>query len=270
MASTAPTKTLNKPDPTTEELLALFRDVRASFPKALGERWYLMLFATLTYALPDPSTLSALYTYLITLPEYSTPESRQALIRRIREALLKLVSLIGVAKPLTVIWSISSLEREEDRDFSSTRPGWKCDSQNLENGMNWLKTIYRGDTAIIDKSFRGHEDFRWVSYNITYGLYLSDQSILDGWDSELVVMCGLLIQNLSTVTAFHLKGFRRLGVSNEDVEAVHVCCEKVARLCGVPLDKIPRVADIEHLVPWEEDGIPAPVLQSNDSVKPKL
>ncbi|RVD83662.1 uncharacterized protein DFL_005442 [Arthrobotrys flagrans] len=253
MASEAPTK--NKPDPTTEELLALFRDVQESFPRGLGgERWYLMLFATLTYALPNPTALSSLYTHLISLPQYSTPSSRQSLIRRIRETLVKLVSLIGVAKPLLLIWTIATLEREEDRDFTCTRQNWKCDSKNLENGTNWLKTIYRGDMKEVDGRFRGHEDFKWISYNITYGLYLSDHSVLDPVESELVVLCGLLIQNLGPVTAFHLKGLRRVGVGKEDVEGVHVCCEKVARLCGIPLDKVPRVADIEHLVPWEEDG----------------
>ncbi|KAK6337652.1 hypothetical protein TWF730_003045 [Orbilia blumenaviensis] len=226
-----------------------------------------MLFATLTYALPDPSTLSCLYNYLISLPQYSTPQARKTLIRRIREALVKVVSLIGVAKPLLVIWSISALEREEDRDFTATREGWKCDEKNLENGMNWLRTIYRGDVEEVDQRFRGHADFRWISYNITYGLYLSDHSVLDGLDTELVVMCALLIQNLAPVSAFHLKGFRRLGVTTEEVETVHVCCEKVAKVCGISMDKVPRVADIEHLVPWESETSPQ---GDNNNGKSKL
>ncbi|KAK6355641.1 hypothetical protein TWF718_000034 [Orbilia javanica] len=270
MDSKTSNKNLVRPDPTTEELLALFREVQESFPKALGEEsWYLMLFAALTYALPDPTTLVSLYTHLISLPQYSTPSSRKALIQRIREALVKVVSLIGIAKPLLVIWTIGSIEREEDRDFSSTRAGWKCDAKNLENGLDWLKTIYRGDTAEVDRRFRGHEDFRWISYNITYGLYLSDHSILNSVDSELVVLCGLLIQNLAPVTAFHLRGLRRLGVKMEDVEKIHVCCEKVARVCGIPLDKVPRVADIEHLVPWEQDE-DAVAPRSNNSGEPRL
>ncbi|KAK6530584.1 hypothetical protein TWF281_007425 [Arthrobotrys megalospora] len=266
MASKASTK----PDPTTEELLDLFRDVEASFPKSLGpERWYLMLFTTLTYALPDPTALTALYTYLISLPQYSTPQSRKTLIRRIRESLVKLVSLIGVAKPLLVIWSIAAIEREEDKDFHPTRSNWKCDEQNLQNGMTWLRTIYRGDVEENDKRFRGHEDFRWISYNITYGLYLSDHSILDPVEAEMVVMCGLLIQNLAPVAAFHLRGFRRTGATMEEVEGVHVCCEKVAKVCGVRMDKVPRVKDIEHLVPWEDEENP-PERNITNNGKPKL
>ena len=58
---------------------------------------------------------------------------------------------------------------------------------------------------------------------ITYGLYLSDHSILDAIDTELVVLSGIMIQNLKRETGWHLRGTRRVGVSKEDVESVHQC-----------------------------------------------
>jgi hypothetical protein len=63
----------------------------------------------------------------------------------------------------------------------------------------------------------------WVSKNITYGLYLSDHSILDDVDTELVVLSGIMIQNLPRETAWHLRGTRRIGVSREDVETIQQC-----------------------------------------------
>ena len=36
----------------------------------------------------------------------------------------------------------------------------------------------------------------WLSTEITYGLYLSDHSILDAVDTELVVLGGIMMQNL--------------------------------------------------------------------------
>ena len=62
-----------------------------------------------------------LYRYLISKPEYTTPEQRQALIRRLREALVKLVSIIGVPKPLEAVFSIADIERDEDKDHSFSR-----------------------------------------------------------------------------------------------------------------------------------------------------
>lgn len=83
----------------------------------------------------------------------------------------------------------------------------------------------------------------------------------------MVVLSGIMIQNLKRETGWHLRGTRRVGVSLEDVEIVQQCVsicltvhekhpylqsvlqiEMVAAFAGVRLNKIPRVADIEHEV----------------------
>jgi len=63
----------------------------------------------------------------------------------------------------------------------------------------------------------------WISREITYGLYLSDHTILNDIETELVVLAGIMIQNLHHETAWHLRGSRRVGMSAEDVEAVQQC-----------------------------------------------
>lgn len=63
----------------------------------------------------------------------------------------------------------------------------------------------------------------WLSIEITYGLYLSDHTILDGVDTELVVLSGIMLQNLKTETGWHLRGTRRIGVSYDDVETIQQC-----------------------------------------------
>ena len=42
-------------------------------------------------------------------------------MRRLREALVKLVSIIGVCKPLEAVFGIQELVAEEDREGSFTR-----------------------------------------------------------------------------------------------------------------------------------------------------
>lgn len=66
-------------------------------------------------------------------------------------------------------------------------------------------------------------DLAWISTEISYGLFLSDHSILGPVETELVVLAGIMIQNLPLETAWHLRGMRRVGVSHEDVELVHQC-----------------------------------------------
>lgn len=69
----------------------------------------------------EPELSGTLYTYLISQPQFSTSDSRKALIRRVREALVESVSVQGVCKPLEALFSIAKLEKPEDQDFSFSR-----------------------------------------------------------------------------------------------------------------------------------------------------
>lgn len=68
-----------------------------------------------------PELAADLYSYLIRKPELSTPEPRQALMRRLREALVKCVPIVGVCKPLEAVFSIDKIQRPEDKDYSFSR-----------------------------------------------------------------------------------------------------------------------------------------------------
>lgn len=77
-----------------------------------------------------------------------------------------------------------------------------------------------------------------------------------------------MIQNAKTETGWHLRGTRRIGVSYDDVETIQQCVshidlsskpvnlmineseqiEKAAEFCGLTLNRVPRVKDIEHEV----------------------
>lgn len=70
-----------------------------------------------------PGFAKELYLYLISKPEYQTPQQRQSLMRRLREGLVKLVSVIGVPKPLEAVFCMGEVEREEDKDYSFSRYG---------------------------------------------------------------------------------------------------------------------------------------------------
>lgn len=63
----------------------------------------------------------------------------------------------------------------------------------------------------------------WTSKQITYGLYLSDHSILNDVETEITVLSGIMIQNLPRETGWHLRGTRRIGVSLEDTETLQQC-----------------------------------------------
>ncbi|CZT20919.1 uncharacterized protein RCC_06779 [Ramularia collo-cygni] len=239
-------------NPTEAETIELFKDLEQNFPSAsLGnDKWYILAIAAIS-AGGHPGHAADLYKYLLAKPEFNTPDARKALVRRLREAMMKLVSVVGVPKPLEAIFSIGAIEREEDKDYSFSRQGWQSGPENIARGKNWLNQIYQHNMASNENMMAAHKDFLWVSEEITYGLYLSDHTILGPVETELVVLSGIMMQNLPRETGWHLRGTRRIGVSSEDVEKVQQCIEKVAAFCGLSLNRVPRVQDIEHEVAFQ-------------------
>ncbi|KAL1591403.1 hypothetical protein SLS60_012016 [Paraconiothyrium brasiliense] len=231
------------------EVFALFQSIEQAFTTtSLGDsRWYLLTLAALVGG-TEPLLADQLYLYIIKKTENHGSDQRQKVVRNLREALVKLVSIIGVCKPLEAILAIAKVERPEDRDYSFSREEWTNDGENHERGMSWLRQIYTHNTDSTLSLFDAHKDFRWISTEITYGLYLSDRQNLDDIDTEVVVLVGIMIQNLPLETAWHIRGSRRIGISLEDVKTMMDCVRKLGEFMGTKLDRIPSADDIEKEV----------------------
>ncbi|KAL3476686.1 hypothetical protein BJX99DRAFT_227535 [Aspergillus californicus] len=226
---------------------ALFRKIEQAFEAAGfdSSRWYILAIATLT-ASPQPDQANQLYQYLINKPENTTPDARKEIVRRLREALVKSISIVGVCKPIESILSIAKVERAEDRDSTFTRENWKNDDINHQRAMGWYDKLYARNANSTLGLFDAHKDFAWISTEITYGLYLSDRAVLDDLDTQLVVLPGIMIQNLALETHWHIRGTRRLGQTKERVQAIWECVNLVAEFHGVKLDKVPGVEEVEY------------------------
>jgi hypothetical protein len=179
-------------------------------------------------------------------------------MRRIRETLFKLIVIVGVCKPLEAIFDIDAATPPEDKDYTFSRSEctiYQTCSKNANDDVErdgsvmmrtrsvvlhgWIGSIrttcrvstmcwHRREILVRDCSHRTFfptADIQsdWTSKEITYGLYLSDHSILNDVETELTVLSGIMIQNLPRETAWHLRGTRRIGVSKEDVETIQQC-----------------------------------------------
>ena len=100
-----------------------------------------------------------LYRHLIARPEHSSSEQRKALMRRIRETMMKLVSVVGVCKPLEAVFDIDAVTAPEDKDYSFSREGWQCDEVNRQRGFAWQDRIYKHDQGKIDNVLSSQRDF---------------------------------------------------------------------------------------------------------------
>ncbi|OJJ45454.1 hypothetical protein ASPZODRAFT_134108 [Penicilliopsis zonata CBS 506.65] len=246
MSVPSPQPTTTTSSSSSSALTALFTDLETRFQSTTLDphRWYILAMATLV-ASPDPETAQQLYLHLIQQAEYTSSGSRQALVRRLRETLVKCVPIVGVCKPLEAILAIGAVERDEDKDYTSTRPGWQCDQANHDRGADWLGKIYTRNLEGTMDLFAAHKDFAWISHEITYGLYLSDRQVLDDLDTQLVVLPAIMSQNLRKETHWHIRGTRRIGVSQADVQIICDCVRRVAGHFGVVLDRVPSVEEVE-------------------------
>lgn len=224
----------------------LFQDLETRFGTTALDptKWYILALACLV-ASPDPEKADHLYLHLTNQPEYSTPGARQALVRRLREVLIKAVPIVGVCKPIEAILAIAKVERDEDKDYTFTRETWQCDAANHQRGVDWFQKLYSRNSGGTLDLFSAHKDFAWLSTEITYGLYLSDRQVLDDLDTELVVLPAIMSQNLRLETHWHIRGTRRLGVSSADVKVLCECVRLVAGFFGVKLDRVPSVEEVE-------------------------
>lgn len=68
-----------------------------------------------------PALVGDLYSYVIAQISYSTPKQRQHLIRRMREAMIKVIILCGIPIVLKALSSVAELEQEEDKDYHFSR-----------------------------------------------------------------------------------------------------------------------------------------------------
>lgn len=227
-------------------LTSLFNRIEEEFRATeLGpESWYILAIACVTTG-PDPERAAQLYRHLCAQAGYATSEARQALVRRLREALIKSVSVIGVCKPIEAVVAISREERPEDRDYGCTREGWQAGPENRERGDAWIRRLYSHNTEGVLSLFDAHRDFAWLSKEITYGLYLSDRQVLGDVDTQLVVLPAIMSQNMPLETHWHIRGTRRIGVSRHDTEVIYRCVRLVADHFGVSLHKVPTVEQVE-------------------------
>lgn len=186
-------------NPSPEEALSLFQRIETKFPSGLGEeRWQILAVLSKHFILINvhckptessfqisavaggghPHFAANLYQYLIRKPQYSTSDQRKTLVRRLREALVKLVSVVGVVRPLEAIFSIADIEREEDKDYSFSRfaspartvmswtdhcrssEHWQSGEENKQRGTDWLAEIYRHNDASTKDRMAAHKDFR--------------------------------------------------------------------------------------------------------------
>lgn len=116
-------------------------------------------------------------------------------------------------------------------------------------GTQFLQTLYKENLSPIFASWGSYgPDFEWMEKAVIYGLFLSDHELLSPVETEFVTLSSIMCQGFRGPTIWHLRGLRRVGVSEGDVELVQRGIETVARWAGRSVEGWPRVTDIPDVV----------------------
>ncbi|KAK2611942.1 hypothetical protein QQS21_002048 [Conoideocrella luteorostrata] len=227
----------------TGSLSRLFEKAEADFPSRLREHgWYLTVIASLIGS-GQQQLAGQLYEHLVAQPRYQTSSDRQALVRRLREAMVKCIIINGIPVVIEAVTSISEVEKPEDQDFSCSREGWQIGPETSERAAKTLEVLYKSEKGGHVKTLQSHRDIPWISVNVSYGLFLSDHRILSMQETELVVLPAIMTQNLRGPTYWHLRACLRVGMEPDEVEAIHRIIEAIAAYGGKTLD-VQRVQDV--------------------------
>lgn len=87
-------------------------------------------------------------------------------------------------------------------------------------------------------------DFTWASDNIIYGMFLSDESVINRQETSLMTFSCMCCMGLQGTSKRHLIGLRNHGVSDEDISAVISSAKRIAEWAGQDTSEWVTVKDL--------------------------
>ncbi|KAL1967041.1 hypothetical protein VTN77DRAFT_3565 [Rasamsonia byssochlamydoides] len=248
---------------TSKSLQELCAQVKALLPEQFRQdAWYLIVSSVLV-ASGKPLELGSLYTYLVESTGADDAEENR-LKARLSDTLMKEWTLVGIPLVVTAVSALGKAEKERNEKkglkvespsdeellaFPEKRLNLDINTAIPDRGTKFLQRLYRENLAPIFSSWGSYgPDFMWMERAVIYGLFLSDHEVLSAVEAELVILASIMSQGLSAPTIWHLRGLRRLGVSEYDVESVQKAIEAVATWAGRSVEGWPRVTDVKDVI----------------------
>jgi hypothetical protein len=189
---------------------------------------------------------------------------------------MKLFTVIGIPLVITAVShlgkaelaAVASLDTKLDDDATRarlnaflSRDAQVSDSTYIpqetgpatdQKGFDFMLQVYRHNLPDIMATWHRHQaDFEWLEMGVIYGLFLSDWAILSPVESEMVVLPGIMAQDLPGPTIWHIRGTLRLGVKPEDVDVVLETVKRCAAWAGRELKETVELAVKDVDIEWE-------------------
>lgn len=165
---------------------------------------------------PTPERLAEFYNHLTSTSPFKSEESKTKLSLRLRDVLMKQVTLIGAPQVLSALIPLAKVEGDpaSKASASTLSEQWKQSldpSRIIPRGGATIDSIYGNLLTKIFQSFGSHaRDVEFMEVFGVYGLYLSDFSVLTPLETELVVFATITCTGLRGPSTWHMRGMGRL------------------------------------------------------------
>ncbi|KAG0167018.1 hypothetical protein DFQ28_006709 [Apophysomyces sp. BC1034] len=194
--------------------------------------WYIII-AVVMSSLNHPEDIPCLYRHIATL-------SDDNMLLRLREGLFKSFPIAGYPK---VINALQELHKAvPDSVKANLNAGMRAENTwedvvlQRERGLALFETIYeRHSQRVLDSMSATHPDLAQTAINHLYGPVMSDTRILSAHDTSLILVAGLMAQNLPSQLKGHWNGARHNGVAEETLEEVKRLVEQMCEYYGIEI-----------------------------------
>ncbi|MCJ1366872.1 hypothetical protein MMC16_006003 [Acarospora aff. strigata] len=231
------------------DVVDLIKKIQDTYPTGLPvDGWYLLTASSLV-ACGRPEAIADLYQHLVTQEAFATSAQRKVLSRKLRDLLMKEWTLTGIPLVITAVAALAKVEKDEDADWSGNMATARLDEATEQRGTAFLQQLYKQNLEPIFSTWGCHRtDFESLERMVIYGLFLSDHTVLSPVETEIVVLSAIMCQGLRGPTIWHLRGLRRLGISEVDVDGVQRAVELVASWLGRDVKGWPTVKDVADAI----------------------
>lgn len=169
--------------------------------------------------------IPSLYAYLCS-SQYTTPRAKIQLSDRLKDGLVKQTQLSGLPRVLASVGALATAEEAASTPASSFH--WTdlvVTPEIRARGMDLLRRMYGGmsaeDLKGVTTNLGMHkEDLDALATGLAYGLFWSDNRVLGPVETELVVVCAVLVDGVRLAQTMHCKGIMGLGLSRDSLRTV--------------------------------------------------
>ncbi|KAI8144540.1 AhpD-like protein [Fennellomyces sp. T-0311] len=200
-----------------------------------NEVWYILtavVLSTMNKAQDIPTVYKTV--------EQSVPEKEDQVqvMMRLREGIFKTFAIVGYPRVINSLAALQGAAPSEILAKLPTQPirsesSWQDIVQERERGNQLFDAIYeRHSSRVRQHMHTAYPDLAQTAINQLYGPILSETSIINAKETSLIMVAGLLAQDVPAQLRGHRYGALHQGATQQDLTRVEKLVDLLSRYYG--------------------------------------